>query len=103
MHILQLLPRLEVGGVERGVVDLSAGLVRRGHRVTVISSGGALVEPLLRTGAMHYTLPVEKKSLGSILHCIPAVAQIIEETGIDLVHARSRVPGWIGYAAARRR
>ncbi len=103
MHILQLLPRLEVGGVERGVVDLSAGLVRRGHRVSVVSSGGALIEPLLRAGAMHYTLPVHEKSLTSIWRCIPAVAQLIHETGVDLVHARSRVPGWIGYAAARRR
>jgi lipopolysaccharide heptosyltransferase II len=102
MHILQLLPSLEVGGVERGVIDLAGGLVARGHEVSVISSGGALVETLLRLGAAHYELPVHRKSLVSIRSCIPAVARIILDGKIDVVHARSRVPGWIGYAAARR-
>ena len=41
MHILQLLPTLEVGGVERGVLDLTKGLVARGHRVSIVSGGGA--------------------------------------------------------------
>ncbi len=102
MHVLQLLPALTVGGVERGVLDLAAGLVRRGHRVSVISSGGSLVEPLTACGAMHYRLPVHEKSLRAMAACVPAVTQIIRAAGIDLVHARSRVPGWIGFAAARR-
>ena len=102
MHILQLLPTLEVGGVERGVLDLAKGLIARGHRVSVVSSGGTLVEPLTKLGAMHYQLPVQEKSLTTMAHCIPAVAQLIRSTGVDIVHARSRVPAWIGWAAARR-
>ena len=38
MHILQLVPTLDVGGVERGVLDLTKGLVRLDHRVTVVSA-----------------------------------------------------------------
>ncbi len=102
MHVLQLLPSLTVGGVERGVIDLAKGLIARGHRVSVVSDGGPLVEPLTRAGAMHYRMPVQEKSLTTILSCIPAVEQLIRSTGVDLVHARSRVPGWIGFAAARR-
>lgn len=102
MHVLQLLPRLEVGGVERGVLDLTAHLVRLGHRVSVVSNGGVLVERLTRLGAAHYRLPVHAKSLKTIRACLPAVAQLITSTGVDVVHARSRVPGWIGWAAARR-
>lgn len=102
MHILQLLPTLDVGGVERGVIDLTKGLLRRGHRVTIISAGGALVESLTRLGAAHLTLPVHRKSPWSIWKTIPLVCRVIEETGIDVIHARSRVPAWIGYWASRR-
>lgn len=101
MHILQLLPSLTVGGVERGVVDISKGLIARGHRVSVISSGGALVEPLARAGALHYQLPVHEKAPDTVWKSLPEVAQIIRSTGVDIVHARSRVPGWIGWMAAR--
>ena len=102
MHVLQLLPKLEVGGVERGVLDLAKGLVARGHRVSVVSAGGPLVARLTELGARHYQLPVHEKSLRSMWACVPAVIRLIRETQVDLVHARSRVPGWIGYAAARR-
>jgi lipopolysaccharide heptosyltransferase II len=102
MHVLQLLPSLDVGGVERGVVDLASGLIARGHRVSVISSGGALVERLTRLGAAHYHLPIHRKSPAVVLAAIPQVARLIRATGVDLVHARSRVPALIGRVAARR-
>lgn len=102
MHILQLIPQLEVGGVERGVLDLAQGLIRRGHRVSVVSGGGALVEPLTTLGATHVTLPVHQKSPETLWRCVPALCRLIRDTGVELVHARSRVPAWIGYAAARR-
>ena len=102
MHVLQLLPRLEVGGVERGVVDLAAHLVANGHRVSVISAGGPLVERLRQLGAAHHELPVDEKSPLTIARCIPVVERLIVSEKVDLVHARSRVPAWIGWAAARR-
>jgi lipopolysaccharide heptosyltransferase II len=101
MHVLQLLPALEVGGVERGVIDLAKGLRSRGHQVSVVSSGGALVDRLNQLGVPHHQLPVHEKSLATMRACIPAVADLIRRAGIDVVHARSRVPAWIGYAAAR--
>jgi len=101
MHVLQLLPALEVGGVERGVVDLAKGLIARGHRVSVVSSGGPLVERLTSLGAVHYQLPVHKKSLATIAFCVPALTQIIRANHVDLVHARSRIPAWIGFFASR--
>ena len=102
MHILQVLPSLEVGGVERGVLDIAKGLIARGHRVSVVSFGGSLVERLTQAGAMHYRLPVHEKSLAAMWACVPALEQLIRSTGVDIVHARSRVPGWIGFVAARR-
>ena len=102
MHVLQLVPSLEVGGVERGVLDLAKGLIARGHRVSAASAGGALVERLTALGATHHELPLHEKSLAAMWSCLPAVERLIRDTGVDLVHARSRIPGWIGFIASRR-
>ena len=77
MKILQILPELNVGGVERGTVDLSRYLIAQGHKSVVISNGGALVEELSQTEAKHYKLPVHKKSLWTMFRMIGRVRQII--------------------------
>ena len=102
MHVLQLVPSLEVGGVERGVLDVAKGLIARGHRVSVVSSGGAWVEPLMRLGATHVTMPIHHKSPWAMWQGIPALLGLVRATQVDVIHARSRVPAWIGYAVARR-
>ncbi|MFH2138897.1 MAG: lipopolysaccharide heptosyltransferase II [Candidatus Omnitrophota bacterium] len=101
MNILQILPQLESGGVETGTIDLAKELVARGHKAVVISAGGALVNQLKEAGAKHYRLDVHKKSLLSIISLIPAVARILRAECIDVVHARSRVPAWIAFFAAK--
>ena len=50
MRVVQLLPAMELGGVERGVVELSRGLVAQGMCSVVVSRGGALVETLRAEG-----------------------------------------------------
>lgn len=102
MNILQILPELRVGGVETGTVDLARHLIGLGHKAVVISAGGALVKDLESFGAIHYELPVHKKSFFTIIKMIPKVAEIIRKEKIDIVHARSRVPAWIAYFACRR-
>ncbi|MBI4982583.1 MAG: lipopolysaccharide heptosyltransferase II [Candidatus Omnitrophica bacterium] len=102
MNILQVLPELNVGGVETGTIDLAKYLVRSGHKAVVVSGGGALVKDLEAVGAVHYCLPVEKKSVFSMLKLIPGLAEIIKKEEIDIVHARSRMPAWIAYFASRR-
>ncbi|MDD4909775.1 MAG: glycosyltransferase family 9 protein [Candidatus Omnitrophica bacterium] len=101
MNILQIVPELNVGGVETGTIDLAKYLVRQGHKVVVISAGGELVAGLEASGAKHYSLPVHRKSLISILKTIGKVARVIRDENIRIVHCRSRVPAWIGYFAAR--
>jgi len=102
MNILQVVPELNVGGVETGTVELARQLVRLGHKAVVVSAGGALVKDLEASGAVHYQLPVHKKSLISMIGLVPQLAQIIKKEDIDIVHARSRVPAWIAYFACRR-
>ncbi len=101
MKVLQLLPSLHVGGVERGVVDLARAMKKRGEHAVVVSSGGELVAELQKIGVPHYALPVHKKNL-TTLAMVPKLVEIIQRERIDIVHGRSRVPAWAGWLAARK-
>ncbi len=102
MKILQILPELNVGGVETGTVDFSKYLVQHGHQSLVVSNGGKLVAELEQSGTKHYTLPVHKKSLLTMIRMVAPLRKIIQEEGVNIVHARSRVPAWIAYFACRK-
>src|SRR3990167_5736378 len=101
MNILQILPELNYGGVETGTVDLAKYLVKANHKAVVVSAGGELVDKLKALGVIHYCLAVNKKSLLSIVRACLELAKIIRREDIQIVHARSRVPAWSAYFAAR--
>jgi len=101
MRILQILPELNVGGVETGTVDLAKYLIENGHHSVVVSHGGPLVADLDKVGSKHYILPVHKKNLLTMVLSVKKLRAIIRKENIDIVHARSRVPGWIAYLACR--
>ena len=65
MKIVQLIPELNEGGVERGVVELSRELVKQGFESVVISNGGKLVEQLEKNGSLHVKLDVCSKNIVS--------------------------------------
>ncbi len=100
LTVVQLLPALESGGVERGTLEVAAELVRCGHRSIVISQGGRLVPQLLEQGSEHVAWPIGKKSLFTLLY-IRRLRRFLREQQVDILHARSRVPAWIGYLAWR--
>ncbi len=102
MTILQLLPELNIGGVERGTVEIARGLMERGHRAIVVSNGGRLVPELERAGATHVTMPIHAKSLTVLLQQVPELVQLIKQEHVQVVHARSRMPAIVGWLAARR-
>lgn len=100
LTVVQLLPALESGGVERSTVEISHALVRAGHRSLVVSAGGRLVPGLERAGATHLRLDIGRKSLLTLRH-VPALRRLLRESGADIVHARSRLPAWLGWRALR--
>lgn len=100
LTVLQLLPSLESGGVERGTLEIAHALVEHGHRALVISAGGRLVTPLVESGAEHFAWPIGKKSLKTLL-LIRRLRRFFIDQRVDIVHARSRVPAWIAYLAWR--
>ena len=100
--VLQVLPALEVGGVERGTVDVTAGLVDAGWQAVVASSGGAMTEEVEGAGGIHVTLPLHRKNPWTIWRNVRVLQDVIREYRADVVHARSRAPAWSACAAARR-
>ena len=100
--VLQVLPALETGGVERGTVEITGALTAAGWSAVVASSGGALVADILRAGAQHIALPLASKNPFTIGANIKRLVDIIERHDVDIVHARSRAPAWSAYYAARR-
>ena len=102
MNVLQILPELKSGGVERGTVDLAKYLHQNGHKAIVVSAGGSLVGDLTSAGVMHYALPVHKKSPFSVIRSIRSMVKIIEIEKIEIIHARSRVPALIAFFVSRK-
>jgi glycosyltransferase involved in cell wall biosynthesis len=99
--VLQVLPSLATGGVERGAVDIAAALVAAGGKAIVVSAGGPMVREIERAGATHVTLPVDSKYPYIMYRNVARLVRVIEEFGVDIVHARSRAPAWSAYYAAR--
>ncbi len=92
--VMQVLPRLETGGVERGTTEIAAALTDAGFGSIVVSGGGRLVHDLERGGTEHITLPVYSKNWFTIRRNAAKLAKIIMEKRVDIVHARSRAPAW---------
>lgn len=101
MKVLQILPELNAGGVERVVMVQSDFLVAQGHQSLVVSNGGRLVATLEKSGARHVTLPVHRKSLTSLFQVRP-LRRFLEQERPDILHIHSRVPGWIAWLAWRK-
>ncbi|MEM1403437.1 MAG: glycosyltransferase [Pseudomonadota bacterium] len=101
MKVLQVLPALDSGGVERGTVDIAKALVAAGHESHVASAGGRMVSRLVKQGSTHHDWQLGKKSPLTLLKA-SAFRRWLEEETFDLVHLRSRMPGWVNWLAWRR-
>ena len=100
--VLQVLPALVSGGVERVTFDVASALVNAGWRALVVSNGGPMVREVERVGAEHIQIPVHSKNPLHWRASYDALVDLIWTENVDLVHARSRLPAWLAYGAARR-
>lgn len=100
LTVVQLIPSMRSGGAERSALEIARALVQAGHRSVVISAGGRLVERLEAEGSEHITLDIGKKSL-STLGRLVALRRALRRIKPDIVHARSRLPAWMGWWAIK--
>jgi len=94
MKILQVLPELEQGGVERGTIEIASALTAAGIPNAVASAGGRLVHALDKCGTEHLLLPIDKKNPFTLRKCAKKLAEYCQKEGVTLMHVRSRAPAW---------
>lgn len=100
--VLQVVPELQGGGVERGTIDLAIALKEAGWGSVVASAGGDMVRALARHQVPHVALPLASKNPFVMRANVGRLVRVIRSHGADIVHARSRAPAWSAEAAARR-
>lgn len=98
LTVIQLLPALDAGGVERSTVEIAEALCRAGHRAIVVSGGGRMLTQLIEAGAEHVQLDIGRKTFLSFRHVL-TLRRLFRDA--DIVHARSRLPAWLAYLACR--
>lgn len=98
LTVLQVLPALESGGVERGVLEVAEALVVAGHRSLVISGGGRMVAELTNRGSEHIARNIATKSPLTLRH-VSWLRGVMIEQQVDVVDIHSRMPGWITWLA----
>lgn len=101
MKILQVVPALSAGGVERTTIEIAQALHALGHVPHVASAGGRLEDELYAAGGILHRLPLGAKNPVKMRRNTSALIKLIKSEGIDIVHARSRAPAWSAHAAAR--
>jgi glycosyltransferase involved in cell wall biosynthesis len=98
--VVQLIPALNSGGAERSTLEVARALVVAGHRSVVISAGGRLAAQLEAEGSEHISLDIGSKSPRTLFR-VGALRRRLRELQPDIVHARSRLPAWIGWWALK--
>lgn len=98
LTVVQMLPALDAGGVERSTLEIAEALVREGHRAIVVSRGGRMLPRLEAIGGEHIALDIGRKSPWTFRH-VPTVRRLLADVGADIVHARSRLPAWLAWRA----
>ena len=101
MRILQVLPALEGGGVERATLDMVQALRAQFPATYVTSQGGMLEPELVAKGGTHFKLPLASKNPIQMFLNAFRLARLIRAYDIHLLHARSRAPAWSALWAAR--
>lgn len=99
MRIIQLLPELNEGGVERGVVELNREFAKKGLDSFVISAGGKFENQINNDGGKHIKFDVCSKNIFSVFSRVNKLKKILKDLNPDVIHVRSRVPAWLVYLA----
>ena len=94
-NLVQIVPSLESGGVERGAVDLANFLSQKKLSNHIISNGGRMLKNIDVKFTSHYNLPVNSKNIFKYPFLAKKIFKYVSKNNINIVHVRSRGPAWI--------
>lgn len=100
MKVVQVLPDLNGGGVERGTLEVAEALVKAGHESIVVSAGGGMVAELESLGSRHTCWNLGKKSPLTFVKAL-SFRRWLQAEQPDILHVRSRMPAWVCWLAWR--
>ncbi len=87
--------KLDIGGAETHIIELSKALKKAGVDVYVASRGGAFEKELADTDITHFNVPLSTKNPFSMIKSYRALKKLIKENNFDVVHAHARIPAFI--------
>lgn len=99
--VLQVVPALDAGGVERTTIEMAAALSEIGWRPLVASAGGRLEPQLKEAGGLLLRTPLDTKMPHELVANAFRLARIVSRRRVAVIHARSRAPAWSALMAAR--
>ena len=94
-NLVQIVPSLDSGGVERGTVDVANFLAKKKIKNFIITSGGKMIKELDDNLVHVHRLPVSSKNFFAYPSIGSKINKFIQANNINLVHVRSRGPAWM--------
>jgi len=94
-NLVQIVPSLDSGGVERGTVDVANFLAEKKIQNFIITSGGKMIKELDNNFIHVHQLPVDSKNFFSYPLIGRKINKFIKANNINIVHVRSRGPAWM--------
>ena len=98
MKIMHLINHLNIGGIGSYALNLSAGLIKKGHRLFIASSGGELLGEFNRLGVepIRVSLNTKNELSPKIVLSLIKLYKAVRENKIDILHSHSRTTQVLG-------
>lgn len=105
LRVLQLIPALKTGGVEQSAVEMAEWLQAHGHQAFVAAKATpqsvSKAHQLAQAGAVWLPLNLASKNPLLQVWNVLRLCLYVKQHSIQLLHARSRLPGWVAYFVSR--
>ena len=99
--VLQLVASLDAPDADQAAIDVAGALAEAGARPLVAAPAGSLVSELQAKGGVWVPFPTRARNPLAMLLNGRRLRGLIAREQVDVVHARSRLAGWVAYGATR--
>lgn len=101
LTVLLVVPTLDAGAADDGVIAHARVLAAAGHRPVVVARGGRREAEAVAAGAAFIRCDVASRNPLRMLRNAARLALVARRERCDIVHAHGRAAAWSAYVAAR--